>query len=116
MGHPVAVAAWDEETERVEHMTLARYRAQNGDLDPEHCDFCWRSSPAGSIGTFCKDHADMGPLTSDVLAYCALSQRVDKRTHTFRFDGDDPYIVCCWCNEVRDAHSGHVIKEGLRAR
>jgi hypothetical protein len=32
--------------------------------------------------------------------------------HHFRFDGDDPYIVCDHCWEMRDAITGRVIKEG----
>lgn len=40
---------------------------------------------------------------------CPKSQRVDNPWHTWRSDGDDPYIFCHWCGEVRDALSGRVI-------
>ena len=31
--------------------------------------------------------------------------------HVWRFWGDDPYVIC-ECDEIRDAISGRVIKEG----
>ena len=40
---------------------------------------------------------------------CAKSQRVDGKGHSFVFDGDDPYVVCAYCGERRDAISGRVI-------
>ncbi len=43
---------------------------------------------------------------------CPKSQRVDGKFHGWRFDGDDPYVVCEWCGEVRDAISGKVIEYG----
>lgn len=43
---------------------------------------------------------------------CELSERVDGKKHTWKFDGDDPYIVCSWCGEVRDAIQGWVITKG----
>ena len=36
---------------------------------------------------------------------CALSQRSDG-DHSWQLDGDDPYIRCMFCGEVRDALSG----------
>lgn len=33
----------------------------------------------------------------------------DGRPHSWRWDGDDPRIICCWCNEMRDAITGKVI-------
>lgn len=42
---------------------------------------------------------------------CPKSKRVDGKAHTWQFDGDDPYVVCCWCKERRDAITGSVIKE-----
>lgn len=47
--------------------------------------------------------------------HCALSRRVDGPKHSWRFDGDDPRIVCVYCDEVRDAISGLVIRNGRRA-
>lgn len=45
---------------------------------------------------------------------CPLSRRVDGKRHTWQFDGDDPYIECCWCGEYRDALTGAVLKPGRR--
>ena len=45
-------------------------------------------------------------------AHCPRSKRVDGDRHSFAFMGDDPYIKCHWCNEIRDALSGVVIVEG----
>lgn len=38
-------------------------------------------------------------------AECALSRRADGK-HSWGFDGDDPYVVCAFCGERRDALSG----------
>jgi hypothetical protein len=38
-------------------------------------------------------------------ALCPQSKRADKK-HAWRFDGDDPYIVCVYCGARRDALSG----------
>ena len=45
---------------------------------------------------------------------CPLSERVDGKKHSWRFDGDDPYTICHYCGEIRDALTGRVIKEGKR--
>jgi hypothetical protein len=45
---------------------------------------------------------------------CPKSQRVDGLFHSFRWDGDDPRVICVYCGEVRDALSGCVIQEGAR--
>lgn len=42
---------------------------------------------------------------------CPASVRDDKK-HSWRFDGDDPYVVCHYCGEYRDAITGRVIKRG----
>jgi hypothetical protein len=42
--------------------------------------------------------------------HCPLSERVDGKVHSWRFDGDDPRIICVYCGEVRDALSGAVIR------
>lgn len=62
------------------------------------------------------------PATGDVVQLireslvasdrCTKSQRVDGPYHSWQFDGDDPYIVCHWCGETRDAIDGRVIKAG----
>jgi hypothetical protein len=36
---------------------------------------------------------------------CADTRRIDGR-HSWRFDGDDPYVVCVYCGERRDALTG----------
>lgn len=46
-------------------------------------------------------------------SYCSASQRVDKATHSWRFDGDDPYVICDWCGEMRDAVSGILIPQAV---
>jgi hypothetical protein len=38
---------------------------------------------------------------SEDKEFCAKSQRVDGKFHSWEFDGDDPWIVCCWCGERR---------------
>jgi hypothetical protein len=43
---------------------------------------------------------------------CALSQHRDGKWHTWRWDGDDPRIICHWCDELRDALTGRVIRPG----
>lgn len=43
---------------------------------------------------------------------CPLSERVDGPWHSWRFDGDDPYIACAYCGEMRDAISGLLIRPG----
>lgn len=46
---------------------------------------------------------------------CPLSERVDGKLHTWRFDGDDPYVCCHWCGEVQDALNGNVLVQGRRS-
>jgi len=43
---------------------------------------------------------------------CELSQRVDGQWHSWRFDGDDPYVICHYCGRVQDAVTGRVMDEG----
>lgn len=43
---------------------------------------------------------------------CPLSQRVDGLLHSWRFDGDDPYVVCSYCDQMQDALTGRVIRQG----
>lgn len=45
---------------------------------------------------------------------CPLSQRVDGKKHSWRFDGDDPYVICVYCDEMQDALNGRVIREGRK--
>lgn len=39
---------------------------------------------------------------------CLHSLREDGK-HSWLFDGDDPYIHCLYCGELRDALTGKVI-------
>lgn len=52
-------------------------------------------------------------LTSD--DECLLSERVDGLKHSWFFDGDDPYIVCAYCDEMRDSATGRVMREGRKS-
>jgi hypothetical protein len=54
-------------------------------------------------------HAGAEPELGD---YCPLSQRVDGKVHSWRFDGDNPYVICVYCNEFRDALTNRVITPG----
>ena len=49
------------------------------------------------------------PAESDARPICPKSQRVDGPWHSERFDGDDPYTVCVYCGERRDALTGRVL-------
>ncbi|HKY57646.1 MAG TPA: hypothetical protein VJL80_06385 [Aeromicrobium sp.] len=42
--------------------------------------------------------------------HCTKSERVDGPKHSWKFDGDNPYIECHYCGEIRDAISGRVIR------
>lgn len=42
------------------------------------------------------------------LPSCISSGRPDHR-HAWRFDGDDPYVLCDYCGERRDALTGRLI-------
>jgi hypothetical protein len=46
---------------------------------------------------------------------CPLSQRVDGKLHSWKFDGDDPYVICAYCKEVRDALTDRIITEGRKS-
>lgn len=41
---------------------------------------------------------------------CTKTKHIDGKSHGWRYDGDDPYIICDWCKEVRDAVSGRKIE------
>lgn len=47
-------------------------------------------------------------------AECPLSQRVDGRLHSWRFDGDDPYVTCVYCDQMQDALTGRVTRPARR--
>ena len=50
--------------------------------------------------------------STSVEQLCAKSTRGDGG-HSWHFDGDDPYIVCVFCDEVRDAINGRVIRAAI---
>jgi hypothetical protein len=41
---------------------------------------------------------------------CPASRRADGPWHSWIFDGDNPYIVCAYCDEMRDALTGRQIR------
>ena len=41
---------------------------------------------------------------------CPKSQRVDGKLHSWKFDGDDPYVICVYCGETRDALTGKTVQ------
>lgn len=43
---------------------------------------------------------------------CEWSRRADGKLHSWRFDGDDPYVICVYCDEMRDAIANRVIRRG----
>jgi hypothetical protein len=43
---------------------------------------------------------------------CPVPVRKDTDGHSWKFDGDDPYVVCAGCDEVRDAITDVVIRSG----
>ncbi len=46
---------------------------------------------------------------------CPLSERVDGKWHSWRYDGDDPYVICVYCDEMRDAMTGRMVRRGRTA-
>lgn len=42
---------------------------------------------------------------------CPLSERVDGKLHSWKFDGDDPYVVCVYCGQMRDALTENILKD-----
>ncbi len=40
---------------------------------------------------------------------CRFSKNPDGKSHGWLFWGDDPYIKCDWCGEIRDALTGRVM-------
>jgi Zn ribbon nucleic-acid-binding protein len=56
------------------------------------------------------DSAEITPV-----AECPLSQRVDGKKHSWRFDGDDPYVECVYCGQYQDTLTGRVIRHGRTA-
>ena len=40
---------------------------------------------------------------------CPKSERADGPWHAWKWDGDDPYVLCVYCGERRDALTGKSI-------
>lgn len=53
-------------------------------------------------------------MSTSLIDECVPSKHVDGKIHSWRFDGDDPYIICHWCGEIRDALNGRIIERGSR--
>ncbi|MET8430084.1 helix-turn-helix transcriptional regulator [Nocardia sp. NPDC004860] len=51
-------------------------------------------------------------MTDDV---CLMSRHFDGPRHSWRFDMDNPIIICSYCDETRDAISGTVIRPSSAA-
>lgn len=45
-------------------------------------------------------------------ALCQQSKRLDQK-HSWRFDGDDPYIVCVYCGVRHDALTGRKVEPNV---
>jgi hypothetical protein len=73
--------------------------------DVAHCTYpdCGRTSA---------DRAEGGDQPETDPDLCPRSKRVDGPVHSWRFDGDDPRIECVYCGQLRDAHSGQVLRRG----
>ena len=54
------------------------------------------------------------PASPQPAVECPRSERVDGPLHSWQFDGDDPYIVCVYCDRMQDSLTGRVIREGNR--
>lgn len=56
----------------------------------------------------------MEPLLGQVvLDRCPKTHHIDGRSHGWRFDGDDPYVVCHWCGERRDNLTGRIVGQRM---
>ena len=56
--------------------------------------------------------AGTDPESVDDPTDCPPSKRADGK-HSWVFDGDDPYIVCTYCGELRDAVHGRLVRRGV---
>ena len=57
----------------------------------------------------------LGPVKIN-FERCYRTQHVDRLSHGFLFDGDDPYVVCAWCGERRDAITNRLIGSSFSSR
>lgn len=57
----------------------------------------------------CEHGGHRGCQASPLPVECPPSRRADGR-HAWRFDGDDPYVICAYCDEMRDAHTDRAVR------
>lgn len=80
------------------------------------CGSCgWSEGAHGAVLSSIPKNPPCGqfqPLSEYVETTCPSSRRVDDPTlHSTRFDGDDPYTICVYCGETRDALTGRIVKQ-----
>lgn len=103
------------------------HKAEAADVDPEVAGEIYEKMRINlhvvdlyCIGLIASRQPDIDRETAAIDASrepseeCPLSERVDGKKHSWRFDGDDPYIECVYCGEYRDALNGHVYRPGRR--
>jgi len=49
--------------------------------------------------------------TMSTMTARGMNETTTACAHSWRWDGDDPYVVCVRCDEVRDAVSGRTIAQ-----
>jgi hypothetical protein len=64
----------------------------------------------GTVFAIPADQLEIAPEASKVST-CPQSERPDG-DHSWKFDGDDPYVLCAWCEERQDALTGRIITPG----
>lgn len=79
----------------------------------------WGNEPGGSelwrlIGDAFGRAASAGSPRPD-SEICPHPMRVDGPDHSWTWDGDDPRVECAGCQELRDAHTGQIIRPGRSA-
>ena len=85
----------------------------SADYDVAYCDACERCHLNGICPLTDKAQkvvsmTDAGFVTDPER--CPLTEHVDGKSHGWLFWGDDPYVKCDWCGEIRDALTGQVVK------
>lgn len=62
-----------------------------------------------------KQHLDRNEEETPDDDECPFPLRADGKEHSWRWDGDDPRIICVYCGEMRDALNGRVYRRGRKA-